>query len=1271
MNVLFDYYRNMEDPVFYLCNPDMKPISAITARNRALTLRFNDLSSLDFEVPKYGVNAQGIKIELPYYDMLEARRLVEVDNIGWFQITQVQESESGVDAYKKIKAESHQSSFKEKGFTVEERLYKFYDALDPLDEHYDMGDKSAIPSILGQLYQQLGIKINLSDTEYTPTSDFKEWTVIYIDPSLKYVDKGSENICRLFAKKAATYGYDFMVNDVEKAFEVIFDFDFMNHAIKIKRVEQITEKTNIYLSFDNVINNLQVYEKADDIVTVLSCNGNNLDIRAVNPTGTNYIVDFSYYMDEENNRWMSNELITKLKNWKQLVESKREDYTELVKSLRNAYVANTKLVSDMSYLSLKNQELETVRDQFITDKLKGNEILTAETCDVGGRSLDSNSPYYQNDFSDSSTYICYAQPPTFVDGKFVFSGDGVKDTLASNITKGNYYFCDYAGDTYCKLVPKAEMETEVVHVGGMERYTVVEKVSTWLTIYAQAISNLTKKIETSKASIDNINDEMRKISKSLNLLSYFVGSPSLLKELKCYWVEGDYENTNLAVLEDTTQEEAIDLAKELLSCGEKELAKVSQPRFSITVDTMNFLNLYEFHQFSTELELGKVITIEKNGNTHFYPALTSMSFNLDEKESFELQFSNSLKLNDWGFTFADMITSAASTSRTVAANWSELTSYSKNKDSIKDLLLNPLDRTLRTAEVNMVNQEFIVDTTGILGRKKKDIDIFEDEQIRIINNVILFTNDAWKTAKTALGKIVYNHQGEEKQAYGLLAEVLVGGLILGDTLHVTNDSNNITLDGGGITIRKPDNSDIVFKATSNGDIILNNLSNTIKLSSDGLTIKRQSDSEDMFVATTDGNVILKGTVFANAGKIGGYTIEENVLRNGKVGMSSNNDISGSISFWSGNENAQFAPFQVTNEGKLIASDANITGVINAESGKIGGLIFDNNGISSGKDGLTFTSDGLIIANQLEINDYFQAKHLQVGKVSGRGAGTASLNFESGTKEVRNMTASVTWDITDKGSTGAWGIGWKEGNVNITVRTNEPMLYSKTLVVKVTYRKTDGVIHVKTVDLPITIKKGANYATARVGYYINVTDGSPLENGLHPFETMGGYAPTVSPSAWTDETGTTINSISCKGAFLPEGDGIYDLGSGECRWKEVYAVAPEISSSDINLKTDVLPLTGVYGELFDKLRPVSYMFKKNDSNRHHMGLIAQELKAAIEESGLTTQDVAAYCEWKTNNGETLCGIRYGELIALLISEVQKLKRIINQMSALKDNNLSEF
>ena len=46
------------------------------------------------------------------------------------------------------------------------------------------------------------------------------------------------------------YGYDFIVNDVSDAFEVIFDFDILNHTISVKTVDDVTQRTGIYLSFD-------------------------------------------------------------------------------------------------------------------------------------------------------------------------------------------------------------------------------------------------------------------------------------------------------------------------------------------------------------------------------------------------------------------------------------------------------------------------------------------------------------------------------------------------------------------------------------------------------------------------------------------------------------------------------------------------------------------------------------------------------------------------------------------------------------------------------------------------------------------------------------------------------------------------------------------------------------------------------------------------------------------------------------------------------------
>ena len=48
----FNYYRQIENPDMYLCNPDKRFISAVNATNRHLVLRFNDLSDLTFTVYK-------------------------------------------------------------------------------------------------------------------------------------------------------------------------------------------------------------------------------------------------------------------------------------------------------------------------------------------------------------------------------------------------------------------------------------------------------------------------------------------------------------------------------------------------------------------------------------------------------------------------------------------------------------------------------------------------------------------------------------------------------------------------------------------------------------------------------------------------------------------------------------------------------------------------------------------------------------------------------------------------------------------------------------------------------------------------------------------------------------------------------------------------------------------------------------------------------------------------------------------------------------------
>ena len=100
------------------------------------------------------------------------------------------------------------------------------------------------------------------------------------------------------------------------------------------------------------------------------------------------------------------------------------------------------------------------------------------------------------------------------------------------------------------------------------------------------------------------------------------------------------------------------------------------------------------------------------------------------------------------------------------------------------------------------NQKVSFDMNGLLVRSYDDIDnVFDDHQLKMINAGIAITNDNWKTVKTALGKYYFTdpETGENKIAYGLNAETLIGNLIISKTLKLysKNGYNSSIFDDNG------------------------------------------------------------------------------------------------------------------------------------------------------------------------------------------------------------------------------------------------------------------------------------------------------------------------------------------------------------------------------------------------------------------------------------------------------------------------------------------
>lgn len=97
-----------------------------------------------------------------------------------------------------------------------------------------------------------------------------------------------------------------------------------------------------------------------------------------------------------------------------------------------------------------------------------------------------------------------------------------------------------------------------------------------------------------------------------------------------------------------------------------------------------------------------------------------------------------------------------------------------------------------------------------------------------------------------------------------------------------------------------------------------------------------------------GNGKFAGEITATSGKIGKYRISSNYLITGSG--STCTGMGGDQAFWAGSDDSSKAPFRVGYNGKLWASNATISGIINSTDGSIGGWKISSNKLSAFKNG---------------------------------------------------------------------------------------------------------------------------------------------------------------------------------------------------------------------------------------------------------------------------------------------------------------------------------
>ena len=134
-------------------------------------------------------------------------------------------------------------------------------------------------------------------------------------------------------------------------------------------------------------------------------------------------------------------------------------------------------------------------------------------------------------------------------------------------------------------------------------------------------------------------------------------------------------------------------------------------------------------------------------------------------------------------------------------------------------------------------------------------------------------------------------------------------------------------------------------------------------------------------------------------------------------------------------------------------------------------------------------------------------------------------------------------------------------------------------------------------------------------------------------------------------GTTVGgNIWFQGNLISNSDS-YSLGTKSNPWKRIYAI-DLVTTSDERLKEEIEPIEYGLDEVM-KLKPVSYKWKDQAKDQERtLGFLAQEVETVIDE--VVTD---------TNSEEETMGVRYGNMVPVLIKAMQQQQEMIAKQARL--------
>lgn len=413
----------------------------------------------------------------------------------------------------------------------------------------------------------------------------------------------------------------------------------------------------------------------------------------------------------------------------------------------------------------------------------------------------------------------------------------------------------------------ALLDAQSVHIAA-ENNAELEALYPQIEAAQAKVDEIKTAIATLKDSIEYNNERKSNLIKTLSFESNFTEDE--LAQLQYYINGAVYENANFIYTSVMSEADKIDISQQLYDQGMKEFKKFSQAQYQYDCDISAFMFNKDYRDFTDAMKLGGLVNLELEDNIWVTPKLIQVTIDYDNPSNTTCVLSDSFRLSGGVYDFADGYTQTVKASRKTslsASKWDE-PSNSGLYNKISEYITNALNLTNQEI-INADNQEFTLGSWGLRGKMTTEDGKYDPHQVAMTNNVLAFTDDNWRSTKTALGRIKIGEPGEEKEYYGLVAEAVFGRLIAGEQLVIESGDKSFVMDGSGVTL-----TNAPFTVIKDKSKILINPTDGFKIQK----LRTGTDNiwDDVLSEDTDGNIIAK-SIRLQSGDIGGWTIETKQL----------------------------------------------------------------------------------------------------------------------------------------------------------------------------------------------------------------------------------------------------------------------------------------------------------------------------------------------------------------------------------------------------------